>query len=384
VVDVEVGALDANPYPIYRLLRAEHPVAYAPALNYMLVSRWDDVDAMLKDDETFSATVAPPVMPSTLRGCLLFSDGREHARLRASMQAPCQPRPAAELADSFVTDAADELIDGFAGDGGAELVDSYFEPLGALMVAKLTGLEFPVDELRVWGNHLHLYFKLEMPPKEAQPLDLAIDAAVLDGLGHAAREPSSSLFSRMLAWHDAEGALTERQMLANVKVLLAAGVNEPRDLWSHALIGLLGRPEQLAELVSDASLARPALEEAARWASPVGVVLRLTTEQAELAGFPIPPGTIVAAIVASANRDERRWSEPSRYDLHRDEGMHLGFATGVHFCLGAWLARAAGAVALGRLLERLPGLRLASDRPLTVTGWRFREVRRLHVRWDGS
>jgi cytochrome P450 len=379
-----VDALHSNPYPIYRSLRADNPVAYAPALNYyLLVSRWDDVETVLKDDETFSAEVEPPAMPETLRGSLLFTDGREHTRMRAAMQAPCQPRPAGELADSWVAGVADELIDRFVADGEAELVASYFEPLALQTLTRLTGLDFPIVELREWENHAAHYFKMEAPSEGAERTNRAIDAAILESVRRVSHEPDSSLLSTMVRWHDDAGGLTEHQILASMKIFLAAGVNELRDLMSHTLIGLLSRPEQLTELRTDPSLARPAVEEAARWASPVGVVPRKTTGQTELAGVQIPAGTLVAGIVASANRDERRWSDPSRFDLHREEGMHLGFASGTHFCLGAWLARAAGTVALQRLLDRLPELCLAPGRSLVVTGWRFREVRRLRAEWLG-
>jgi cytochrome P450 len=159
-------------------------------------------------------------------------------------------------------------------------------------------------------------------------------------------------------------------------------VHELSDLVAHALIGLLSRPEQLAEVLEDPALARPAVEEAARWSSPVGMAPRLAVEATEIAGVRIPAGAIVAAVVASANRDERRWTEPARFDLHRDEGMHLAYATGAHFCLGAWVARAASALALQRLVTRLPKVRLEDGDNLGVTGWRFRDVRRLHVAWS--
>jgi cytochrome P450 len=382
-VDVRADELYTNPYPIYRSLRNDYPVAFAPALNdCLLVSRWHDVEAVLKDDDTFSAEVEPPAMPETLRGSLLFTDGLEHARMRASMQPPCQPGPARELAGSFVIGAADDLIDGFASAGEAELVTSFFEPLALQTLSKLTGVVFPIERLREWENHAAHYFKLEKPPPEAEATNRAIDAAILEEMKRVSGERQSSLVSNMVHWHDDAGGLTEQQLLASLKVFLAAGINEFRDLMSHTLVGLLSRHEQLAELRSDPSLAAAAVEEGARWASPVGLVPRRATTRTELGGVRVPAGALVAALVASANRDERRWTEPNLFDLHRDDGMHLGFASGVHYCLGAWLARAGTAVALERIVERLPGLRLGPDRPLAVTGWRFREVRRLQAEWE--
>jgi cytochrome P450 len=379
-IAIDLGELHSNPYATYRFLRAEHPVAFAPGLGYLLVSRWDDVEAILRDDETFSAEIEPPAMPETLRGSLVFTDGREHARIRSAMQSPCQPRPARDLADSFVAGAADELIDGFAAAGEAELVASYFEPLAVQTIARLTGFEFPIERLHERENHDLHYFKLGKPPAEAEA-NRAIDAALLDRIARLSREQDSSLLSNMIHWHDSDGRLAEQQVLASIKFFLAAGVNELRDIMSHTLVGLLSRPEQMIEIRSDRSFAEAAVEEGARWASPVGLVPRVATASTELGGVRVTAGTFVGALIASANRDERRWTEPNRFDLHRDEGMHLGFASGVHYCLGAWLARAAGTVALQHLVRRLPELRLGPDRPLVVTGWRFREVRRLSAQW---
>src|SRR5262249_52596008 len=128
--------------------------------------------------------------------------------------------------------------------------------------------------------------------------------------------------------------------------------------------------------------AKAAVEEAGRWGCPVGMIPRVTTAAAELAGVRIPRGAYVSAVIASANRDEQRFSGADRFDLHRDEGMHLAFGTGSHFCPGAWIGREAAAITIRRLLQRLPRLRLKEGDRLIVTGWRLRDVRRLSVSWS--
>ena len=195
-------------------------------------------------------------------------------------------------------------------------------------------------------------------------------------------QPSDSVLAAALSRRGSAGELTESELLVNVKMFAAGGVHEFRDLLAHTVIGLLSRPEQLAEVRAEPALARRAIDEAARWASPVGMVSRIAAADIEIGGKLVPAGTLVSPLLASANRDEARWSDPSRFDLHRDEGMHLAFASGVHFCLGAWTARSAGAVALRQLAERLPRLRLADRRPLEVSGWRFRIVHRLPATWS--
>jgi len=378
-----VHAAHANPYPVYRWLRENEPVAHAPALDgYCLVTRWDDVMTVLKDDETYSSQADESRMPETLTGSLLFSDGEPHARFRSAMQAPCQPRPATEFADSVVLADADGLLDVLEAARVAELVASYFEPLATQAVAKLLGFgDVPISDLRRWFDATARHFTWKPLPPEADATNQEIDDAILERLRTPTAGSDPSLLATMHHWQDASGGLTEQHLLANAKIFAAAGWHELRDLGAHALLGLLNRPEQLAELRADPSLAKAAIEEAARWASPVGMVPRLTTSPTKLGGVRVGANVRLAAVVASANRDEKRWNDGSTFDLHRDEGMHLAYASGIHFCLGAWLARAAGAVALSRVVERLPELRLPPGEKPVVTGWRFREVVRLPAAW---
>jgi cytochrome P450 len=163
--------------------------------------------------------------------------------------------------------------------------------------------------------------------------------------------------------------------------MLSGGLQEPRDLIALTLFALGTHPEQLDEVRADGSLIRPAVEETLRWAGPVGTSTRQTTRPVELAGVELPGGALVGAVLSSANRDPRRFTEPDRFDVHRKEGAHLAFAVGTHFCLGAWFGRHLARVSLEVLLERLPGLRLDPARPPTLSGWEFRAPDSLWVRW---
>jgi cytochrome P450 len=348
---------------------------------YWLVTRWDDVTAVLKDDETFRSPDPPPDVPSTIRTSLLYADAEEHTRYRAALQPACQPRRAAAFADEVVTRLLDEFLDELEPRGHAELIDELFEPFAARTVAGIVGLDdVPTPDLRRWLDYLGLYFTGDSVAKQAERTNDEIDAVLLERLRHAHGSADGSLLTTVAHGRSASG-LTDEEVLSNVKMFAAAGLHELADLLAHGLIGLLSRPEQLAELRADPSLAKAAVEEAARWASPVGMVPRLTAAETEIAGVRIPERSLVSAVIASANRDERRWTDASTFDLHRDEGMHLAFASGVHFCLGAWLVRAAGAVVLSRLVERFPAVRLTPGDELLVTGWRFRDVRRLPATW---
>ena len=391
VVDVGPYDLYVNPYAWYRVLRDETPVAYAPALRhyarekraYWLVTRWDDVVAVLKDDETFHSPDEPADLPASFLGALPHLDGERHAAVRAMMQSACRPQRAGAFADEIVSEIAEDLLDGFARPwrGGAH--GGVLRPARRQddrSTGRAARRHAPTSSCAS-GSIISAATSPARPFPPDAKLDREIDDALLRNLRRLEAAPDESLLSSMLEHRESPERLSDTEILANAKFFAAAGTHELADLTAHALVGLLSRPEQMEELRADPRLAKPALEEAARWSSPVGMVPRLTTTRTELAGVRLPARTLVAAVIASANRDERRWSEPSRYDLHRDEGMHIAYASGIHFCIGAWFARAAAALALQRLVERLPALTLAPSDPLVVTGWRFRDVRRLAARW---
>jgi cytochrome P450 len=378
-VDLSPDSLHVNPYPSYRWLRENAPIAHIPALEgRWLVTRWDETEQILKDDDLFrTPTDEPPEELRTMGGSILFLDGVEHSRIRSAMQPAGQPRRASAFAGTAVVASADALLDTLEPLGEADLIDRFFEPLAAVTIRRLVGLdEIPVDELRRWLDPLASYFRGEPVHAHTPEANARLDDAFRARLWMADADSEPALLDIMR-----EAGLVEDEILRSAKVFAVAGMHELRDLMAHTLLGLLRQPEQLAQLRADPSLARAAVEEGARWGSPVGMVSRVPASDVELNGVRVPAGTVVSTIIASANRDEARWTEPDRFDLHRDEGMHLGFASGVHFCLGAWIARAGGAVALQRLLERLPRLRLQAGRGLMVSGWRFRVVHRLPATW---
>ena len=129
---------------------------------------------------------------------------------------------------------------------------------------------------------------------------------------------------------------------------------------------------------------KAAVEETLRWAGPVGTSTRQTTRATDLAGTELEAGALIGAVLSSANRDPRRFTDPDRFDIGRKEGAHLAFAIGSHFCLGAWFGRHLARVSLDVLLDRLPNLRLDPDRPVTLAGWEFRAPDSTWVRWDAA
>jgi cytochrome P450 len=176
--------------------------------------------------------------------------------------------------------------------------------------------------------------------------------------------------------------LTLPEIRANTKVMIVGGLQAVSDAIAIATWALLAHPEQADRVRADPELIPPAVEEALRWHSPVGTSTRQTTGETELAGVALPAGALVAAVLASANRDPRHWERPDEFDIDDHRRPHLAFSAGPHVCVGALLARFETRTALRRLLERLPGLRLDPERPIELNGWEFRSPQHLHLRFD--
>jgi cytochrome P450 len=194
--------------------------------------------------------------------------------------------------------------------------------------------------------------------------------------------PDDTVLSSMLHSVVDGERLSREEIQSNLKVMIVGGLQAASDLIALALWALLSHPEQADEVRADHALIDRAVEEGARWHSPVGTSTRQTTRDTELGGVKLEKGALVAAVLASANHDERNWSDPERYDIHRREGSHLAFATGPHLCIGARLARYETRTAWRVLLDRLPGLRLDPERPIEISGWEFRSPHHLHVQWS--
>jgi len=176
--------------------------------------------------------------------------------------------------------------------------------------------------------------------------------------------------------------LTREEIFSSIKLMIIGGVQEARDIVGFTTWALLAHPEQAAIALADPAMLRKAIEETLRWHSPVGTLTRTVVHPVTVAGVALKPGATVAAVIASANRDERHWTAPDRFDIHRAEGKHLAFGAGPHHCVGAMLSRYEAAVTVRLIFDRLPRLRRDLTRPVALSGWEFHKLLHLHLRWD--
>lgn len=385
---ITVEDLEGDPYPIYERLREQEPVSWVESVGLWLVTRYDDVKAVDLDPETFTAETEPSTLNRTFGKNMLGSEGEYHRRIRSIVEPAFKTRTVRELyAEQIIRPLVNELIDTFAARGQVDLMTSFAEPLSVQTLGRVLGLgDVEPDTLRRWFGELALgAANFEGDPEKQQVADAAsaeVDATVAPILDRLAREPNDSTLSMMLHSEVDGQRLSREEILANLKVMVVGGMQEPADAIGISLWSLLSHPEQADEVRSDPDLIQSAVEEALRWHSPVGTSTRQTTRDTQLAGVSLEAGALVAAVVASANRDPRHWTDPDRFDIHRREGAHLAFATGGHHCVGAYLSRFELRIAFEELFRRLPNLRLHGDDPIELEGWEFRRPLRLDVAWD--
>lgn len=357
-----------EPPPVYEELRAGCPVARVrlPSGDQgYLVSRYADVRAVL-GDPLFSraATVregAPRLTAEPFAAGGLFTlDPPEHTRLRALVAAEFTPRRVRELRPRIAR-AADRLVDDLERGGpGTDLIRGYAFPLPAAVICELLGVPYEErDRFRAWSEAL-----LSLTAHSPEQMRTAREELLgfLDALVRDKRDrPGEDLLSALVQARDEQGALTHRELLTMAMTLLVAGHETTAGVIGTSVFTLLGTPGGLATLRTHPAGEAAVIEELLR-CNPIGDggPLRVTLDDTEIAGVRIPANSAVIASVCSAGRDESVFPGAGAFDPGRPEvRAHLAFGHGVHYCLGASLARAELAVALGTLAGRLPGLRLA-------------------------
>jgi cytochrome P450 len=385
--EISVAQLESDPYPIYAQLRAEQPVCFVESVGLWLVTRWDDVQHIDKTPDVFTGETEPSTLNRTFGKNLLGSEGAYHDRIRKIIYPWFRVGAIGDYPDKVVTPLANELVDAFVDRGGADLVSEFAEPLSARVLKRALGLSFVEEEtLRRWFVELATgAANFEGDPDKQAIADAAsgeVDETLAPVIEQLEREPDDTLLSSMVNTEVDGERLTREEIQSNLKVMIVGGLQATTDLIALSVWAILSHPKQLAEVRAEPKLVDPAIEEAARWHSPVGTSTRQTTREAELGGVRLEEGSLVAAVLASANRDERNWQDPERYDIHRREGGHLAFATGPHLCIGARLARYETRAGWRVLLDRLPNLRLDPARPIEISGWEFRSPHHLNVLWN--
>jgi cytochrome P450 len=371
----------AHPYPTYRRLRAEAPLYYNKKYDFYALSRFDDCERTLIDHETYISSRGPILEliksgVSIAPGGLIFEDPPIHTHRRKLLARVFTPRRMNELepqAREFCARTLDPLVGAdrfdFAADVGAHL------PM--FMIGMLLGI--PEEDLDAVRERADERLRTEVG-KPLEYDDHHFDGEYFaDYIEWRSKHPSDDLMSELLyaEFEDETGRvrrLSRREVLAFTSVLATAGAETTARLIGWAGKVLADHPDQRRELVGDPSLIPNAIEELLRFEPTTQQMARYVTRDVEHYGQTVPEGSALVLVIASANRDEQRHPDGERFDIHRKVGHHLTFGHGIHFCLGAALARMEARVALEEVLKRFPewevdteGAKLASTS--TVRGW---------------
>ncbi|MEV6878489.1 cytochrome P450 [Amycolatopsis sp. NPDC051128] len=386
---VTLAELETDPYPAYARLRESEPVTWVPEARQWLVTRWRDVHTVLTDTERFTTDQPGSPMVALCGGTpLLMREGRSHDDVREAIE----PDFAADGVGGFVDAVARPVARRIAGEifpaGRADLAADYFEPVATTAVTALLGfVGTGADSLRRWGTALTEganNFGRDAAVDRAATAVLADDAAVT-ALVHRLREqPDTSVTSHLLHRNRPSGRARPDADVVPVLKHLGLSVLEPGWLAGWTLVALWSAPGRLAEVRADRARLGAAVREALRWSGPVGVLGRRTTRTVTLAGREIAAGSMIAAAVASANRDETVFTDPDRFDLRRDVRAHLGFGAGPHHCPAHLVVTALAGTALDVLFDHLPGLRPAPGEAAAPHGWKLRLPGRLEAVWDAA
>lgn len=372
-----------NPYPVYKRLRDEWPVALVDGIfgQHYLVTRYEDALTVLRDSERFSSRANARGIGLVLGRTILEMDGPEHIRHRRLITPALTPRAltSGDLPEAIRATAHD-LVDRFASRGHAELVEE-FTFLFPIQVFTKQFLQLPEQDAKQFHHWaLDLISIADDPPRSFAAAQAIVDY-LKPVLEHRRREPGEDLIS-LLATARVEGEqLTDEEILSFCRLLVPAGAETTYRLLGSALFALLTHPEAMDAVRQDGELLPQVIEETLRWESPVQYVTRETTMDTELGGTVIPRKMLVSVALGSANRDERRYPDPDRFDLHRDTEGHLAFGFGRHYCAGSHLGRLEARIGLEVLLERLPDLVHDDSFEDAVVGLAFRSPNALHVKY---
>lgn len=367
-----------DPYPAYARLRAEAPIAWYPGWAKWIVTRHRDVDALLRDrrlgrviHHLTPVSERPPANPAHAAfdaiqaGSLLEIEPPDHTRVKQVVHDVFTPRHVRALRSRIEALVAG-LLDGLEarGDGGFDLIRDFAEPIPVTVIADLLGVhEADRHRLLPWSKAIIGMFEPERTPAMEAAAVAAADAFagfVRDLMAAKRRTPGDDLISRMVAVHDADpDRLTEGEVVANAILFLNAGHEAVVNVSGNGMLALLRHPEQARAVRDEPALLQDAIEEMMRYDTPLQFFERVVLEDMTYDGHAWPKGTRLCLYYAAANRDPEVFADPDRFDVRRHPNPHLAFGLGLHYCIGAPLARLELGVALGALLRRFPRLALA-------------------------
>ncbi len=412
----------ANPYPAYAELRRHAPVYHLEGTGFYLASRYQEVAEIIQDPELYSSTAMHRLMMSSMGGgiqsidskqeidpiavetmrkqtegtgidpvemlttpSIVATDPPDHARLRGIVNRAFTPRRIA-LLETRIREIASDALDKMLTKEEFDLVSDFTVPFPVTVIAELLGVETDrLTDFKHWSDVLiagSTGTASKELSKQVHEISREFNAYFLAQIERRRRDPKDDLISVLVAAEAGEAALTPVETLRFTSLLLVAGNETTTNLMGNIIVALRDFPEVVARAVATPSVIPALVEEGLRRDGPVHMLFREATRDLELAGVKIPEGSFVMPMLASANRDEAQFPDPDRFDLDRDTRSHVALGQGVHFCLGASLARLEGRVGFEELFKRISGFRILDSEVEYIDSFLLRGPKRLRLAVD--
>ena len=391
-------AFRADPYPTYRRFREEDPAHYSDLAQIRVLSKYADCAALLRDprasndqanaegwaDQVRAQGFDPDQILAERTRPFLFTDPPDHTRLRGLVNKAFTPRVVEGLRPR-IQEIVDSLLDAAAARGEMDVIADLAFPLPVAMICELLGVPpEDVDRFRVWSAMAarSLDPDFVLPPEEIEARGNAFqefDNYFRDLIAKRRKCLGEDVLSALIVAEDEGQKLTEGELISTSILLLVAGHETTVNLIGNGTLALLRNPGEAQRLRDDPALIRSGVEELLRYDSPVQLTSRIAGEDIELPSLTLEKGKQAILMLGSANRDPEQFPDPDRLDVGRADNRHLAFGMGIHFCLGAPLARAEGQIALGELVRRFPEMRMLEDPPEYKPTFTLRGLARLNL-----
>ena len=352
-----------NPYPLYDQLRSTTPVFREPQSGLWMLFDYESVKRALTDHASFSSKHGPAEW-------MIFLDPPKHTKLRALVSQAFTPRCIARL-EPRIREITGQLLARVSTRGKMDVAADFAGPLPMAVIAEMLGV--PVSDWPRFTKWNDAILNMSYTVAAAAPLDRVINdfAATTAEMDHylagllAERRvtPKDDLLTRLVQAELDGEQLTQRDILGFFQLLLLAGSETTTNLINNAVLTFIENPDQFARLNATREMLPTTIEEVLRYRSPLQWMFRVSRCDVEMQGQTIPAGKVVLAVIGSANRDSKQFRDPHCFDIARDPNPHVAFGQGVHFCLGAALARLEAKVALEEFMSRIKNFALASDAP---------------------
>ncbi len=377
-IDLYTPEVLRNPHPTLAKLRVEAPLYYVPHIEMSskpwLLTRYDDSIVLLNDERFTKDMTHIPGKEKSRSGDMMMQaaasinrhmltvDPPDHTRLRALIHKAFTPRIIREL-EGRIQEITDGLIDEMLAKGQVDFLTSFAVPLPITVIAELLGIpQEDQEKFRYWSQTIVLGGLENSKPDEVAAAAIDFIMYFHEMFDQRRAEPREDLITALVQAEEAGEKLDQQELISMVFLLLVAGHETTVNLIANGMLALLQHPEQMAKLRDQPDLIKNAVEEILRFDGPIGSsTMRWALEPIEMYGQMIQPGEMVLASLLGANRDPEVFQNPNQFDITRPPSKHIAFGNGIHYCVGAPLARMEGAIALNMLLNRAPNLALAAE-----------------------